>query len=1700
MNKKRENGKKRTPTRTTKQQNPDASKQQATISKLRKDVVVKDKECRNITRELHVADEALKQEIETRSKAERDLKRHRDHLWQLAQDRAAELELVRKKIQSDEAVHKQAETVIRESKQEHKILFESLSEGLIRADLKGNILDMNRVALRMFGYRKKSEIQGKSAFKLIAEQDKEKVRKIREKTLKGESSRSIELTLRKRDGTEFPGQFSIALLKDKEKKPTGFVAIVSDISKRKKSEETIEESEAMYRNLVEMAPDAIIALDLKGKIVTFNSAATDITGYSADEVIGKHFTKIGLVRAKDMPRYLKIFNALLRGKPVSSLEMESSKRDGESLWLEVQAQLLRKDGKSESIQVIAKDITDRKKAEDEIIGLTEFYEGILENIISGVWVTDSSNIIYYANSGMGNIDDVKTEKIEGKNILKDFPEETIEFFRPYYIKARNQLKPLFYDSIPVTTFTGRKTFQSGWLVPKVRDRKFDGMICTVSDVTQQKEVIREVRNREKEYRVLLESLQEGIWAIDKDAKMRFVNPHMAEMLGYRIDEMMGRQALSFLDKEGIKKAEYYLERRKQGIRETYEARLLHKNGKIVHALITATPLFNEKGQHDGSIAGVIDITEKKKAEERISWLASFPQLNTNPIIEITLKGDITYINPAAQEKFPDLSEQGEKHLLVSGIPEMVGKLKKMKDKSLLREVSVDHIIYEEQINYVKDRDVIRVYTVDVTKKKEAEKEVRESEKKYRSLFANIMSGFALHKIVLDERGKPIDYIFLEVNDVFEQMTGLKRRDILGKTVTEVLPGIEKDSADWIGRYGKVALTGVGITFEQYAEPLKQWYSVAAYSPRKGYFAAVFNDITKRKEVEEKVFWLASFPELNTNPIVEITPKGDITYVNPAAEARFPDIKKKKLKHPIIMGLPEMVGKLKRMKDRSLSREVSVDHTVYEEQINYVKERSVIRVHAIDVTEKRESQQMLIESEEKYRSLFEGMLNGFAYCKIILDKDGRPIDWIYLEINDAFERLTGLERKNIVGKRATLALPEIAESHPELFRIYGDVAMSGKGTEFEIFFKPLKMWLVIAVHSPQKGYFVSVCNNITERKQDEERYQSLVENVPGMVYRGISDLTVVMMSPKVEEITGYTMEEFKKGNTSWLDIVHPDDKELLINRAQLLNEKETSIHSEYRIIRKDNSIVWLSDTVRSFHIDGKMDHLDGVVVDITKSKNIERILSESEKRFKTVFEGASDGILAVDVDTKKFGFANESFCKLLGHSQAEIAKMSVPDIHKKKDLPRIKKALNKQISGEEPLAENMPVLCKDKKIIYCDISSRVVNIDNRDYLVGFFRDVTFRKQAEEQLKKTKDDLQIQTWGLQRTNQAIRLLQAEFEENLKQLEMSNLELKETQAQLVQAAKMTAIGDLGASIAHELNQPLGGIRGYTEVILKEIDKDNPMREDLQRIEEQTERISKITSNMRMFAHRATFEMRSTDIHEPLKNALTLITAQLRSHDIELTVDLHDNLPKVDADPNQLQQVFLNLFTNARDALDSSKKKDKHLVISSRVLPESIELLVVDDGCGMSKEDLKKAFTPFFTTKPAHQGTGLGLSVSYSIIENHYGLIEMSSRRGKGTIVRIVLPAIGSDPCWVITDCPRNVYSKCPAYTNRRYYNCWTVAGTYCREKAKKQKSMIGEVCEDCQVYQKKMIPPLLSPSEIDKIMAKVEETETTEKNYTW
>jgi signal transduction histidine kinase len=237
----------------------------------------------------------------------------------------------------------------------------------------------------------------------------------------------------------------------------------------------------------------------------------------------------------------------------------------------------------------------------------------------------------------------------------------------------------------------------------------------------------------------------------------------------------------------------------------------------------------------------------------------------------------------------------------------------------------------------------------------------------------------------------------------------------------------------------------------------------------------------------------------------------------------------------------------------------------------------------------------------------------------------------------------------------------------------------------------------------------------------------------------------------------------------------------------------------------------------------------------------------------------------------------------------------------------------------------------------------------------------------------------------------------------------ELRGMTQQLLQAAKLATMGELAASIAHELNSPLATIALRAEYLVNELADDEPKRRAVQIIEQEVDRLASLVGKLLQFSRRSHPEICTVDLTEELTTSLEFIDYHLRRNRISVIKEFDGNLASVQADRQQLRQVFLNLQTNASDAMPNGGT----LIVRARpgILRNDTPAVVVefsDTGEGIQPEHLSQLWEPFFTTKPEGKGTGLGLPICRRAVEEHRGTIEIESLPGKGTTVRIVLPAM--------------------------------------------------------------------------------------------
>jgi signal transduction histidine kinase len=233
----------------------------------------------------------------------------------------------------------------------------------------------------------------------------------------------------------------------------------------------------------------------------------------------------------------------------------------------------------------------------------------------------------------------------------------------------------------------------------------------------------------------------------------------------------------------------------------------------------------------------------------------------------------------------------------------------------------------------------------------------------------------------------------------------------------------------------------------------------------------------------------------------------------------------------------------------------------------------------------------------------------------------------------------------------------------------------------------------------------------------------------------------------------------------------------------------------------------------------------------------------------------------------------------------------------------------------------------------------------------------------------------------------------------------QLKESQEQLIQAEKLTSLGQLAASVAHEINNPLAGVLVYTQLLSKKVTGDAFKKEEalgyLSKMESEVGRCSRIIRNLLDFARQTEPMLRLVDVNQVIEQVLAMVGHQAQLQNVEVVKEFSPSLPKVMADFDQLQQIFTNLTLNAIQAMPDGGR----LTIRSSAVDGEVRIDVQDTGCGISKENMSKLFTPFFTTKAKGKGVGLGLAVAHGIIERHKGRIKVQSEVGKGTTFSVYL-----------------------------------------------------------------------------------------------
>ncbi len=385
------------------------------------------------------------------------------------------------------------------------------------------------------------------------------------------------------------------------------------------------------------------------------------------------------------------------------------------------------------------------------------------------------------------------------------------------------------------------------------------------------------------------------------------------------------------------------------------------------------------------------------------------------------------------------------------------------------------------------------------------------------------------------------------------------------------------------------------------------------------------------------------------------------------------------------------------------------------------------------------------------------------------------------------------------------------------------------------------------------------------------------------------------------------------------------------------------------------------------------------------------------RYRLFFEEANDALLVVNPALNVVVEANAQMAELTGYLRSELEGASLSLITPERGAPAGRSTpLSAEKFKNDGFYEDICISGKDGKLRFISLSVRAVDMGGEAAALCILRDIGAKRNMEREILTKHQELR---------NAYV------------ELEKTHGELKAMQETLVQSGKLAALGELTAGIAHELNQPLTAIKGFAQeaqTLIKAMATAGPGAEGdrkaladyLGEVEKGASKMERIISHLRGFTRKSTEDFRDTDIHEVINEALKMLEQQFKSRGIVVERRYAADLPHVWANPFQLEQVFINLATNARDAIEAKKERRGKVMITSSHADGVVNVRFEDNGVGIPDHLKSKIFNPFFTTKEVGKGMGLGLSISYGILSKLNASLFAESEAGKGTAFTVRLP----------------------------------------------------------------------------------------------
>jgi PAS domain S-box-containing protein len=1130
----------------------------------------------------------------------------------------------------------------------------------------------------------------------------------------------------------------------------------------------LRQSNDKLQAVIDYSPVGVIHLDSHGSVLSWNPAAERIFGWTADEVVGRPRP---LVPEESWRESVAIIQRALQGEHFTGLELRRQRKDG--VWIDVSASVAPvcdEHGKVSGLVGILEDITERKVAQETL----KTQAMVLESMAEAVTVTDDRGNILFTNPAFDAMFGYEPGELLGRhsNILSYYPPE--ENTRV----VKEILREVATAGIWSGEFHNRRKDGSLLLTAsRISALEAGGkklFISVQEDITERKEAEEAVRAVNERLQALIDACPLAIMSLDTAGLVTAWNPASESMFGWREQEVLGRP-LPTVPGEAREELEDMLRRQRQG--ELIRGKELHRlkrDGTPIEVRLYTAPLRDARGTITGFIGALEDVTERKRAEEEIRRLASFPELNPNPVMEVDEQGEVVYANPAARHL-------AEKLQLPGGIKALVPPILKTLFRAVRRggprchdfEFRLRDFTFAVSAHFAHDLPTVRLYTMDITERQRAEEALRESEARFRSVFENAATGIA----IADSQGR-----FQQANPAYCTLVGYTEEELRRMEFGSLIHPEDRDANLAANRLLQAGELPSFETENRYirkdGQPVwvRKFISVLTDAAGKpAHLLGLVTDTTERKLAEQAlreserreraravelealvdavpaIVLLAHDPEtrrITGNSLAYeffgVTPGGNISKSAPEKErpGNFRVMKGGVEVAPENLPVRRAArGELVRNYEFEIVFTSGAKHTILGNAVPLLDDSGNPRgaVSAfIDITARQEAEEALRQSEEKYRGLFNSIDEGFCIVEVIFDDGGNTVDYRFLEVNPSFVRQTGLADAR--GKTMRELVPG-HEAH--WFDIFGRIALTGKPARFQAIAKELNRWYDVYAFrygQPQDRQVAIIFNDITASKRTEEALRERTERyelVFAGANAGIWDWDVlnhrVYYSPQWKAMHGFAEDEAADRPENWSESIHPDDAPRVFTALQEHFAGSTPVFAEeYRVIWPDGSIKWVVDRgIVQRDAFGRVIRMAGSATDITQRKWAEQELARQKELLQTIIDNIPVMLAIFDPNLKTFRF-NQELRKVLGWTEEDLhvedpMAQFYPDREYRDQVRQYMQSL-------EPGWRDLRVTAKDGS----RVDSTWANIRLADdTFVGIGIDIRERKRAEEALRQSEE---------------------------------------------------------------------------------------------------------------------------------------------------------------------------------------------------------------------------------------------------------------------------------------------------------------------------------------------------------------------------